>query len=91
MAAMIAVQDRVQHVQESQLWFLQCLLGKLVLIAHTFTTRSLQFCGKQSQGFMHPYLAGQPRYCSNDMVPPGTTALWLYVFSQIGCTKAHIL
>ena len=71
---MIAVQDSLQPVQESQLSFLQSLLGKLVLIAHSYTSRSLRLCSKRSPGPMHPYLAGEPRYCSTGMTQPGTAA-----------------
>lgn len=71
-AAMIAVQDSLQPVQESQLWFLQSLLGKLVLIVHSYTTRSLRLSSKQSPGATHHYLAGEPLYCSTAMIQPGT-------------------
>ncbi|KAL0021859.1 hypothetical protein WJX77_009077 [Trebouxia sp. C0004] len=71
-AAMIAVQDSLQPVQESQLWFLQSLLGKLVLIVHSYTSRSLRLCSKQSPGPMHHYLAGEPHYCSTGMIQPGS-------------------
>jgi len=71
-AAMIAVQDSLQPVQESQLWFLQSLLGKLVLIVHSYASRSLRLGSKQSPGPMHHYLAGEPHYCSTGMIQPGT-------------------
>jgi len=73
-AAMIAVQDSLQPVQESQLWFLQSLLGKLVLIVHSYASRSLRLGSKQVQspGPMHHYLAGEPHYCSTGMMQPGT-------------------
>lgn len=68
---MIAVQDSLQPVQESQLWFLQSLLSKLVLIVHSFSTQSLQLCSKQGQAAMHHYLSGEARYCSTGTITPG--------------------
>ena len=73
MAAIIGVQDSLQHVGP-QLWFLQSLLGKLTLIVHSLASRSLRLCSKQGQGCMPFYLAALPHYCSTAFIQPGATA-----------------
>lgn len=70
MAAIIGVQDSLQHVGP-QLWFLQSLLGKLILIVHSFAARSLRLCSKQGHSSMQHYLAADPSYCCNSVVQPG--------------------
>ena len=70
MAAIIGVQDSLQHVQP-QLWFLQSLLGKLTLIVHSLAGRALRLISKQGRSPMLPYLAGESHYCSINFVQPG--------------------
>lgn len=74
MAAIIGVQDSLQHVGP-QLWFLQSLLGKLTLIVHSLASRSLRLCSKQGPACMPRYLAAQPRYCSTGFIQPGEHGL----------------
>ena len=70
MAAIIGVQDSLQHVGP-QLWFLQSLLGKLILIVHSFAARSLHLCSKQGHSSMQHYLAAEPSYCCTTAIQPG--------------------
>ncbi|KAL3142038.1 hypothetical protein ABBQ32_004670 [Trebouxia sp. C0010 RCD-2024] len=71
MAAIIGVQDSLQHVGP-QLWFLQSLLGKLILIVHTCAGRSLRLCCRQGQSCMPRYLPGEARYCCAAVMHPGS-------------------
>ena len=69
-AAIIGVQDSLHHVQP-QLSFLQSLLGMLVAVVHSFASRSLQYCARQSQGAMQAYLSAPSHYCGTDFLQPG--------------------
>ena len=90
MAAIIGVQDSLQHVGP-QLWFLQFLLGKLTLIVHSFAARSLRLCSKQGLSSMQHYLAADPSYCCTTVVQPGTHGMTQHLVQGRQATATSLL
>lgn len=70
MAAIIGVQDSLQHVGP-QLWFLQTLLGHATAVMHTFVQRSLRHASPHNPGPMLKSLSSHSQYASTTVLEPG--------------------
>ena len=71
MAAIIGVQDSLQHVGP-QLWFLQSLLGNITAVIHTLAYRSLRHVSPHNPGLMHYYIAGHAQYAATTALEAGS-------------------
>lgn len=92
MAAVIGVQDSLQHVGP-QLWFLQTLLGHATAVMHTLAQRSLQHFSPDNQGILHVYLPSNPQYASATVLEAGrcnmVSCLCMVMLAVITCVALH--